>query len=120
MVNKAGKTVTASPDTVASAMNDFANAFTPALTAVIVNGGGDNSWPIAGYTYDIIHASSMTDCVKAQKMLAFFHWILTDPAATKLATDLGFVPLPDAVLKQVEAALSKVTCDGQPVMDMTK
>ncbi len=120
MVNKAGKTVTAGPDSVQSAMNDYANAFTPALTAVIVNGGGEASWPIAGYTYDIVHASSMTDCVKAGKLLAFFHWLLTDPTATKRATALGFVPLPDAVLKQVEAALSKVTCNGQQVMDMTK
>ncbi|HVN15675.1 MAG TPA: phosphate ABC transporter substrate-binding protein PstS [Anaerolineales bacterium] len=120
MVNKAGKTVTAGPDSVASAMNDFANAFTPALTAVIVNGGGDGSWPITGYTYDIIHTTSMTDCVKAQKMLEFFHWFLTDPSATKRATALGFVPLPDAVLQQVEAALGKVTCNGQPVTIMTK
>ncbi len=120
MVNKAGKTVTATPDSVKSAMNDFATAFTPALTAVIVNGGGDGTWPIAGYTYDIIHASSMTDCVKAQKMLEFFHWFLTDPSATKRATDLGFVPLPDAVLQQVNTALSKVTCNGQPVTIMTK
>ncbi len=115
MVNKAGKTVTAGPDTVTSAMNDFAEAFTPALTAVIVNGQGANSWPIAGYTYDIIHTSSMTDCTKAQKMLEFFHWALTDQSATKHATDLGFVPLPQPILQQVESALGKVTCNGQPV-----
>lgn len=120
MVNKAGKTVTASPDSVASAMNDFANNFTPALTDTIVNGPSAGTWPISGYTYDIVHATSMTDCVKAQKLLAFFHWALTDPAATKRATDLGFVPLPAPVLTQVEAALSKVTCNGQQVMDMTK
>ncbi len=119
MVNKAGKTVTASPDSVSSAMNDFATSFTPALTAVIVNGSGDGTWPITGYTYDIVHLNQ-TDCVKAQKMLEFFHWFLTDPNATKRATALGFVPLPDPVLTQVETALSKVTCNGQQVMDMTK
>ncbi len=57
----------------------------------------------------------MTDCTKAQKLMEFFHWTLTDPSATKRATDLGFVPLPDPILKQVEAALGKVTCNGQPV-----
>ena len=62
----------------------------------------------------------MTDCVKAGKLLEFYKWALTDPAATKRATDLGFVPLPDAVLTQVKAALSKVTCSGTQVMDLTK
>jgi len=120
MVNKSGATVTANADSVKSAMTDFATAFTPALTAVIVNGAGAGTWPITGYTYEIVHATSMTDCVKAGKLLEFYKWALTDPAATKRATDLGFVPLPDAVLTQVKAALSKVTCSGTQVLDLTK
>ena len=116
MVNKAGKTVTASADSTKAAMTDFATAFTPQLTAVIVNAPGDASWPIAGYTYIIIHQTSMTDCVKASKLVEYMHWILTDPIATKRATDLGFVPLPDAVLQQALTKLGQVTCNGQPVM----
>ncbi len=116
MVNKAGKTVSATPDSTKAAMTDFATAFTPQLTAVIVNAPGDGSWPIAGYTYIIIHQTSMTDCVKASKLVEYIHWVLTDPIATKRATDLGFVPLPDAVLQQVLTTLGQVTCNGQPVM----
>jgi phosphate transport system substrate-binding protein len=115
LVNQAGKTITASPDSVTAAMNDFASAFTPQLTAVIVNGQGDASWPIAGYTYTILHMTSMTDCTKAQKLVAFANWFLTDSGATKQATTLGFVPLPDAVRQQVLAKLAQVTCNGQPV-----
>jgi phosphate transport system substrate-binding protein len=119
MVNKAGNTVTASPESTSAAMSDFANAFTPQLTAVIVNAPGANSWPIAGYTYIIIHQTSMTDCVKAQKLVEYIHWILTDPGAIKQAKALGFVPLPDAVQKQVLDKLSQVTCKGQPVLVVT-
>ena len=115
MVNKAGKTVTATPDSTKAAMTDFANAFTPQLTAVIVNAPGDGSWPIAGYTYLIIHQTSMTDCVKASKLVEYIQWILTNPVATKRAADLGFVPLPDAVVQQVLTKLGQVTCNGQPV-----
>src|SRR5271157_1110204 len=82
MVNKAGKTVTASPDSTASAMNDFANSFTPQLTNTIVNGSGTASWPIAGYTYIIIHQTSMADCVKASKLVEYISWILTNAVAT--------------------------------------
>ena len=115
MINKAGKTVTASPESTKAAMTDFANAFTPQLTAVIVDAPGATSWPIVGYTYIIIHETSMTDCVKASKLVAYIRWILTNPTATKRATDLGFVPLPDSVLKQVTARLDQVTCNGKPV-----
>jgi phosphate transport system substrate-binding protein len=115
MMNQAGKTVTAGADTVTAAMNDFATTFGPDLTAVIVNGKGDASWPIAGYTYSIIHMTSMTDCTKAQKLVTFINWFLTDPAAVKQATTLGYVPLPDSVKQQVLAKLGGVTCNGQPV-----
>ncbi len=115
MVNKAGKTVAASPDGVASAMNDFANSFTPQLTNTIVNGPGAASWPIAGYTYIIIHQTSMTDCVKASKLVEYINWILTNPVATKRASALGYVPLPSAVSQLALARLGQVTCNGQPV-----
>ncbi len=55
------------------------------------------SWPISGYTYIILHTTSMKDCLKAQKLLDFLNWALTDPAAAKRAGDLGYSVLPDAV-----------------------
>ena len=71
MVNKAGQKVTANADSVASAMADFAGAFSDKLTATIVDGEGAGSYPIVGYTYIILHTTSMTDCVKAEKLLNF-------------------------------------------------
>jgi phosphate transport system substrate-binding protein len=117
MVNQAGKTVSANGDSVNAAMTDFASALDPVkLTATIVDGKGDASWPITGYTYIILHTSSMLDCVKAQKLLGFLNWAQTDPAAQKGATTLGYSVLPDAVRTTVLAKLSLVTCKGQPVL----
>lgn len=115
MINKAGNKVTANADTLASAMNDFANNFTDKLTNIIVNGPGANSWPIAGYTYIILHTTSMTDCVKAQKLVEFLKWTLTDAGAAKRAADLGYSVLPDAVRTQVLAKLGQVSCNSAPV-----
>jgi phosphate transport system substrate-binding protein len=115
MINKAGNKVTANADTLASAINDFATTFTDKLTNTIVDGTGANSWPIAGYTYIIMHTTSMTDCVKAQKLAEFLKWALTDAAAGKRAADLGYAVLPDAVRTQVMAKLAGVTCNGAPV-----
>ncbi len=55
---------------------------------------GAGSWPIAGYTYLILHTTSMPDCVKAQKILEFLRWALTDPAAGQQAANLGYSVLP--------------------------
>ena len=115
-VNKAGNTVSADADSLQSAMNDFADSFTDRLTNVIVDGPGDGTWPIAGYTYLVLHQTSMTDCVKAQKLLEYIKWTETDPAAAKRATDLGYATLPPAVRDKVLAKLGEVTCNGQPVM----
>jgi phosphate transport system substrate-binding protein len=116
MVNKAGNKVTASADTLQSAMTDFANSFTPQLTNIIVDGSGANSWPIAGYTYLILHTTSMTYCAKAQQLLQFFKWALTDPAPAKQAADLGYSVLPQSVQTQVLAKFAQVTCNGAPVI----
>jgi phosphate transport system substrate-binding protein len=116
MVNQAGKTVTADDKSLASAMNDFADAFTDKLTARIVDGKGEGSWPITGYTYIILHTKSMEDCTKAEKLLSYLKWSLTDPAAAKGAAALGYSVLPDAVRAKALAKLSEVTCKGNPVL----
>jgi phosphate transport system substrate-binding protein len=99
-------------------MADFAGSFDENLTTNIVDGEGANSWPIAGYTYLILHTKSMEDCLKAQKLLDYIHWTLTDPGAAQRAADLGYAVLPDAVQTLVLDKLSEVTCNGQPVMNM--
>ncbi|NMC12981.1 MAG: phosphate ABC transporter substrate-binding protein PstS, partial [Chloroflexi bacterium] len=116
MVNKAGKTVEANADSLASAMNDFSGSFSEQLTTNIVDGEGDNSWPIAGYTYIILHTESMPDCVKAEKLLGFLKWALTDPGAAKRAAELGYSVLPNSVRDMVLVKLSEVTCNGSPVL----
>ena len=116
MINKAGKTVVPNAASVESSMNDFATAFTPKLTATIVDGAGEASYPITGYTYLILHTTSMTDCVKAGKLLDYINWSLTDAGAAKVASDLGYSVLPGAIRDQVLAKLGEVSCNGSPVM----
>ena len=115
MVNKSAKAVTANSDSIQAAMADFADAFDAHLNAKIVDGAGAGSWPITGYTYIILHTTNMQDCVKAQKILEFMHWALTDKLAAQAATTLGYAVLPDAVKQKVLAKLGEVTCNGQPV-----
>ncbi|GAB4402985.1 MAG: phosphate ABC transporter substrate-binding protein PstS [Anaerolineales bacterium] len=116
MRNKAGKVVQADAASVQSAMADFAGAFDAKLTANIVDAPGEGSWPIVGYTYLILHTTSMEDCLKARKLLEYIRWSLTDQGAGKRAAELGYAVLPPAVRDNVLAKLGEVTCKGQPVL----
>jgi phosphate transport system substrate-binding protein len=116
LVNQAGTVVVANAASVESAMSDFATTFTDQLTNTIVNGPGAESWPIAGYTYIILHTTTMTDCVKAQKILEYIQWTLTDPGAAEVAVKLGYSVLPTEVQTMVLAKLGEVTCNNNPVL----
>jgi phosphate transport system substrate-binding protein len=116
MINKAGQKVTAGADSIAADMSDFAKAFDDKLTATIVDGQSAGSWPITGYTYLILHTTSMQDCTKASKLLEYINWTLTDASAADRASKLGYAVLPQAVREQVTAKLGEVTCNGQPVI----
>ena len=117
MVNKAGTTVDANGASINSDMADYASIFdnNPKMIAYIPDGGGTGSWPITGYTYLILHTTSMADCSKAQAIVDFIKWAQTDPTAQKAATTLGYSVLPDAVRAKVLSTLAQVTCNGQPL-----
>jgi phosphate transport system substrate-binding protein len=117
MVNKAGNTVVANAASLASAMADFNGKLDPTkLTVDLMDAPGAGSWPIATYTYYILHTTTMTDCVKAQKILEYIQWTLTNPSAAAQANTLGYNTLPPEISKSVIAKLGEVTCNGNPVL----
>ncbi len=109
--NAAGEYVAPSAELTQTAINDFGTQLGDKLALSIVNGPGAGSYPIAGYTYLLLYMDQQ-DCVKAQKLIQFIHWAY-GPDGTRDATDLSYVPLPDAVKQQVLAKLDLVTCKGQ-------
>lgn len=111
--NKAGNYVAPSAETTQSAMNDFGTDLGDKLSISIVDGPGDQSYPIAGYTYLLLYMDQQ-DCTKAQKLIDFINWAYGQDG-TKDATDLLYVPLPDAVKQQVQTKLSQITCQGKPL-----
>jgi len=111
--NAAGEYVAPSSESTQAAMNDYGTQLGEKLALSIVNGPGTGSYPIAGYTYLLLYMDQ-TDCAKAQKLIEFIQWAY-GLDGTKDATNLSYVPLPDAVKQQVLAKLGEVTCNGQPI-----
>ncbi len=112
-INVAGKTVDATPESVTEAIKDA--QFSDRLTTDIVNSKQDGAWPIAGVTYVILN-KDYKDCAKAEKLLKFWNWTLTDADAKARAGKQLYAILPDAAIAQSTGALKTITCNGAAVL----
>jgi phosphate transport system substrate-binding protein len=98
--NAAGKRV--SPDAAsfqaAAANADWAHA--AGYYLILTNQPGDQSWPITGASFILIY-SVPPDPAATAAALKFFDWAYKNGA--RMASDLDYVPLPDALIQQVRA-----------------
>jgi phosphate transport system substrate-binding protein len=104
-----------SPDSksfqAAAANADWAKA--AGFYLLLTNQPGKDSWPITGASFILIHKQQQQPD-RAKEMLRFFDWALRD--GDKLAEQLDYVPMPDAVTKTVEDAWKQIAGpDGKPV-----
>jgi phosphate transport system substrate-binding protein len=80
---------------------------------VLVNQPGDESWPITGASFILIH-KEQADASHAQALLKFFDWCYKNGAAA--AEELQYVSIPTPVSELVEATWKQhVRSGGQPV-----
>src|SRR3954469_9197604 len=99
----AGEFVKASPEAVTKAA---AGASIPADFRVsITNAPGAGAYPISSFTWLLLYQSP-SDTPRSKVMVDFLKWALTD--GQKYATDLGYAPVPSAVVQQELTALGTV------------
>lgn len=111
--NKAGKFVTPSIDATSAAA---AGATLPADYRVsIVNATGDSSYPIASFTYLLVHKNT-SSCDKQKPLVNMLWWVFHDKTAAAAAKTLNYAPLPADVQPKVDATLKSLTCNGQPIL----
>ncbi|MBI5908571.1 MAG: phosphate ABC transporter substrate-binding protein PstS [Betaproteobacteria bacterium] len=96
----------------AAAGADWKNA--PGFYEILTDEPGKASWPITGATFILMH-KSQANAEKAKEVLKFFDWAYQD--GDKLALALDYVPMPDAVVKLVQAEWKNKIKDasGKPV-----
>jgi phosphate transport system substrate-binding protein len=98
--NAAGNFVNPSDDTfqAAAASADWKSA--KDFHLVMTNAPGENAWPIAATNFILMYKHPK-DAQRARNARDFFRWAYANGDAQ--ATALGYVPLPDALVKQIEA-----------------
>lgn len=112
--NKAGKFLAPTILTFKAAAGnaDWAKS-APAYDVVLVNEPGEQSWPITGASFILVH-KQMKNAQAAKATFAFFSWALEH--GQKPAEALVYVPLPEGAVKIIEQHWSAtVTADGKPV-----
>ena len=107
--NQAGNFIEPTLDSVTAASNAFGADLPEDMGQLLVNAPGDDSYPIAGYTFLLIY-QDMPDCTTAQKLVEFVQWALTD--GDQYATELLYAPLGDSVKQKVMERLNGLTCEG--------
>jgi phosphate transport system substrate-binding protein len=100
MKNAAGKFVQPSDETfsAAAASADWTNA--KDFYLVMTNAPGENAWPITATNFILVQKKPK-NAGSLKATTDFFRWIYTN--GDEQAKKLDYVPLPDALVKQVEA-----------------
>lgn len=111
MINRAGNRVAPKAEnfSAAAANADWANA--PGYYLMLTNQPGENSWPITGATFVLVHANPNAPAtIKA--VLKFFDWAFKNGDAT--ATKLDYIPMPSKVVNMIESTWHKqIKADGR-------
>jgi phosphate transport system substrate-binding protein len=120
--NKAGKFIEPTLDSTRAAAASASRSL-PAgdkswESVSLLNEPGENSYPIASYSYLLLYKELSTNPninsqEKAKALADFISWALTD--GQKFASILSYVPLPDEVVKLDQDTLKSLTFKGQPV-----
>ena len=84
----------------------------------VVNAPGSNSYPVASFSYLLLFKDLSTnqsiDQSKAKALVDFISWAIT--TGQQSAGALGYVPLPDQVIKLNQETLKSLTFHGKPLV----
>ena len=120
--NQAGNFIPASINSTEAAVAAYATSLPtgdqPWTNVTLVNAPGADSYPIASFSYLLLYKElttnpSLKDQNKAQNLVDFINWAVTD--GQQFAPDLAYVPLPDPVVQLTQETLRGLTFNGAPL-----
>jgi phosphate transport system substrate-binding protein len=103
--NKAGKFVSPDDETFKAAAANADWNSVPGMGVVLTDQNGDKAWPITGASFILIHAKQDKPD-SAKEVLKFFDWSFRN--GQRMAAELDYVPMPEPVVKQIQAAWKNV------------
>ena len=111
--NAAGKfiepTIASTTAAAAGAAKNMPSDFRVSLT----NPPGDDAYPIASFTWLLVYKDQQNE-LKGRAVAKFLWWMSHE--GQTYADELLYAPLPQSVVKQVEAKIKEITYQGKPLM----
>src|SRR5688572_93804 len=104
--NRSGKFVNPDDDTFKAAAANADWKSVPGMGVVLTDQAGDQAWPITGASFILVHAKQEKP-ENGKEVLKFFEWSFRN--GQKMAAELDYVPMPEATIKEIQAAWKQVT-----------
>ncbi len=111
--NQAGKLVDPTLETVTAAAASAKLPKTTDFRVSITDAPGEKAYPIASFTWLLVQADN-ADALKGKQIRDFLNWMVSGDAQ-KMATDLGYAPLPGDVAGLVKARVKTLTATGKAI-----
>ena len=73
----------------------------PGMALLLTDQPGKQSWPMTGATFILMHTTQAKP-ENAKEVLKFFEWSFKNGG--QMAAELDYVPMPDPVVKLIQAA----------------
>jgi len=103
LVNKAGEAVQPAVQTFQAAAANADWAKSPGYHVILTDQPGEGSWPITGATFILMHKTPIDKAASAEA-IKFFKWAFEK--GDRIAEELDYIPMPDAVVKLIEKTWS--------------
>ncbi len=105
MQNRSGNFVQPGDETFKAAAASADWKSVPGMGVVLTDQPGERSWPVTGASFILVHARQ--DKPEAgREVFRFFDWAFQN--GRQMAAELDYVPMPEPVVKQVQAAWRNV------------
>jgi len=113
MRNLAGKFVSPDDNSFKAAAAGAEWTKTPGMGVILTEQPGDGSWPVTGASFILIHKAQDKPAA-GREVLKFFEWSFAN--GQKMADELDYVPMPDPVVKVIQAEWKNIKdAAGKPV-----
>lgn len=112
LLNRAGRFVEPTLESTTAAAASAAASLPDDLRVSIVDPPGEQSYPIAGFTYLLVY-QEQADRAKGRALADFLWWALHEGQG--YAKDLLYAPLPAEVVQKAEAKVRALTFQGSPL-----
>jgi phosphate transport system substrate-binding protein len=103
LINKAGKTVQPAVAAFQAAASNADWAKAPGYYVILTDQPGEQSWPITASTFILMYREPEDKAASAEA-IKFFKWAFANGG--KMAEELDYIPMPDAVVKLIEKTWS--------------